>query len=203
VLTIAWDVDDVLNDLTGAWFRAWLGQHHACRLSFEDLTENPPHRLLGVTLEEYLASLDAFRDSAPGQDLPTNPAMTAWFATHGSRCRHLALTSTPLWNAPASAAWVLRHFGAWVRCYAVVPSPRAGQPLPRYDADKGGVLDWLGSVDILVDDSAEAVAAARARGRCAVLVPRPWNDAAGGLADALVELTQLVAESGVAAEGPA
>jgi hypothetical protein len=192
VLTIAWDVDDVLNDLTGAWFRAWPAAHGACDLSYEQLTENPPHRLLGVSREEFLDSLDTFRSSAAGQDLPPDPRVSAWFAAHGARCRHLVLTATPLFNAPASAAWVLRHFGVWVRCYAVVPSPRPGQTLPDYDTDKGGALDWLGVADVLVDDSAEAVAAARRRGRDAVLVPRPWNGAAGDLDDALAHLTRLV-----------
>ena len=196
MLTIAWDVDDVLNDLTGAWFRAWLGAHDACGLAYEQLTENPPHRLVGVSCEEFLDSLDAFRASAAGQDLPPDPRAMEWFVTHGARCRHLVLTATPLFNAPASAAWVLRHFGVWVRCYAVMPSPRRGLTLPDYDVDKGEALDWLGVADVLVDDSAEAVAAARRRGRDAVLVPRPWNGAAGDLDDALADLTRLVDAAG-------
>ncbi len=48
--TIVWDIDDVLNDLTRAWFEtAWLPAHRECRLTYEELKVNPPHELLGTS----------------------------------------------------------------------------------------------------------------------------------------------------------
>ena len=57
--TIAWDVDDVLNNLMRAWFEEkWLIDHPECNLLYEGLTENPPHRLLETNVDNYLKSLD-------------------------------------------------------------------------------------------------------------------------------------------------
>ena len=51
MLTIVWDVDDVLNDLMAVWFRdAWLPKHAACPVRYEEITENPPHRVLGSSV---------------------------------------------------------------------------------------------------------------------------------------------------------
>ena len=44
MLTIAWDVDDVLNDLMGAWLKdAWLPAHPECTLAYDDL--HPTRRM--------------------------------------------------------------------------------------------------------------------------------------------------------------
>jgi FMN phosphatase YigB (HAD superfamily) len=174
--TLVWDVDDVLNDLMRAWFvEAWRPAHPATRLAYEDLVENPPHRLLGVSLETYLASLDAYRASPAGSGLPPDAAVLAWFRRHGAAYRHLALTSTPRAHAPQAAAWVLHHFGDWIRTVSFVPSLRAGEALPAYDGSKAGFLRWLGRGDMLVEDNPEAVRKASALGLGTILVPRPWN----------------------------
>ena len=45
MLTLAWDVDDVLNDLMQVWLEeAWLPAHPECNVTYRDLTSNPPHR---------------------------------------------------------------------------------------------------------------------------------------------------------------
>ena len=44
MVTIVWDVDDVLNDLMYQWFtHCWL-RGPGCKLSFEELNANPPTR---------------------------------------------------------------------------------------------------------------------------------------------------------------
>jgi hypothetical protein len=190
--TIAWDVDDVLNDLTRTWLdHGWRAAHPDCAIRYEQLTANPPHDCLGTTHDEYLRSLDAFR-LARFDSLDPSPAILAWLARHGADHRHVAVTATPRAVAPLSAAWVLRHFGDWIRAFVFVPSPRADDQFPRYDHSKGDAFGWLTSIDVLVDDSPRHVAVARAAGRAAVLVPRPWNSAPGTLDDALAELLDVV-----------
>ena len=191
--TIAWDVDDVLNDLMRSWLeQRWLPSHPNCSLRYEDIVENPPHRLFGVSLDEYLTSLDAFRLSGAAGRLPPVAAVLAWFHQYGEHFRHIALTATPLCSVPVSAGWVTRHFGPWIRSFNFVPSKREGECIPMYDRTKSDYLRWWGKVDILVDDSAVNVEAARALGIRAILMPRPWNQSRLTIAETLEYLTRLV-----------
>jgi len=179
----------VLNDLMRAWFtEKWLPEHPLCATRYEELTQNPPHELLGTTEEDYLSSLDSFRLSAPGRDLPPNQAVIAWFEREGSRYRHLALTATPIINAQHAASWVLHHFGRWIRTFAYVPSGRPSDPLFAYDRSKNEFLSWWGKADIVIDDNPHHTAAAAQLGICTYLVPRPWNKAEGTLTDILASL---------------
>ncbi len=59
--TIVWDVDDVLNNLMGDWFKKWRSLHPACTLSYDNISGNPPHELLDINVDEYKHSLDTFR----------------------------------------------------------------------------------------------------------------------------------------------
>ena len=187
--TIAWDIDDVLNDLTEAWFEHAWKREHATSLRFDELTENPPHRILGVPLAEYLASLDAFRASA-FESLPVRPDVLQWFEKYGAAFRHVALTATPFASAPLSAAWVLRNLGRWIRVVGFIPSPRPNDLPPKYDETKGAFLEWWGKSDYFVDDRPDNCADAQAAGITTFLAPRPWNDATEN------PLTKLAAVSG-------
>lgn len=191
--TVVWDVDDVLNDLLRTWLKiAWTPAHPAQVMRYEDMSENPPHGLLGISVDEYLASLDDFRLGSGYAQLAPNPAILAWLQEHGRRCRHVALTATALRAAPTSAAWVLRNFGRWIREFALIPALRAGEDLPIYDADKGAWIARLGPSLILVDDSPENVAAATACGAAALCWPRPWNSSRATVNEALEALTRLI-----------
>lgn len=183
--TIAWDVDDVLNDMMSAWFaEAFLPAHPGCPRTYADLTKNPPHEVLGVTLGEYLTSLDAFRAKRQ-TSLEPSAEVLAWFRRRGDDFRHVAITATPLANAHRSAEWVLRFFGRWIRTVTVLPSHREGEHLPVYDATKVDHLRWLGKVDAFVDDTPKNVVGAETTGATAILVPRPWNGQPGTLSTAL------------------
>jgi hypothetical protein len=193
VATIVWDRDDVLNDLMRSWLEhGWKPAHPGCGLSYEDLTENPPHRLLGVERKEYLASLDGFRLSERAADLEPVPEVLAWFKKYGSLHRHLVLTATTLESAPAAAAWTFRHFGAWVRSFHLIPAAREGQSIPRYEEDKGAYLRWLRKGDVLVDDSPANLESARRCGLEGVLIPRPWNQGGGSVSGALERLLAVI-----------
>lgn len=105
--TIVWDVDDVMNAFTREWLmREWLPRNPNCRLTFHELTRNPPHELLCVTLDEYRGSIDRFRESAAGRALQPLPEVRTWFESYGARFRHVALTARPLASVPHAAAWV-------------------------------------------------------------------------------------------------
>ena len=176
-ITIAWDVDDVLNDLTRQWFeRAFLPSNPGRELAYDDITANPPHALLGLSLDTYLESLDAFRE-AHYDGLAPSPEVLRWFERRGERYHHLAITAAPLATAHHSASWVVRHFGRWIRGFFFIPSPRDGCAAQTYDRSKGETLARLGGVATLVDDSPHNVQGALDRGVDAVLFPRPWNDA--------------------------
>jgi len=193
MLTIVWDVDDVLNDLMKTWFeRCWVPSHLDCPMSYNEMFENPPHGLLGVSKSEYLASLDEFRLSEIAREMMPVPEVLAWFHQYGDHFRHIALTTTPLRTAPVSAAWVMHHFGRWIRSFHLVPSPRQGEQIPVYDQSKEEFLRWWGKGDILVDDSPSNVALAQALGIQGVIIPHPWNQSQLTLTEVLDVLTRSV-----------
>ncbi len=188
--TIVWDVDDVLNELMKNWFEhKWLPEHRTCSVRYDALVCNPPHELLGVTIEEYLQSLDAFRQSDGFRQMMPVSEVTSWFNRLGTRFRHIALTATPILCAPHSAEWVFRNFGAWVRSFAFVPSRRSSDPASEQDNSKMAYLQWLGKADYFIDDNPDHVEAAESLGIRSLLVPRPWNQAKGSLSDVLNVLT--------------
>lgn len=189
--TIVWDVDDVLNDLMYRWFiRAWLSEHPDCMIEYSGLRKNPPHAALGVAKEEYLASMDAFRKTNAGIHLTPNAEVLEWFAAYGSRFRHIALTARPLESAPDVAAWVMRHFGIWIRCFGVVPT-RATEGVPLYDRGKGDFLRWLGKGDLLVDDTQWNLNQASELGLKVITWPQPWNDSKQDTKQTLLQIANL------------
>jgi len=180
VKTIIWDIDDVLNDCMRTWLeKCWLPAHPERLMKFEEIRENPPHRLLGVAREEYLASLDAFRLSPQAQAMVPDVHLMAWFRNHGFSFRHIALTARPRKTVSPAIEWVLRHFGEWFQTFSFVPAQRPGDAPGHPDRDKAGFLSWLGKADYFIDDSPENVESAQCLGIAAFLVARPWNK--GGL----------------------
>jgi FMN phosphatase YigB (HAD superfamily) len=192
--TIVWDVDDVLNDLMAQWFsRGWKRERPTGAAEYCDLNENPPHASLGVTREEYLSSMDAFRKTDAGIHLTPNSEVLEWFALHGSNFRHVALTARPLETAPEVAAWVMRYFGAWIRCFGVVPT-RTMEGVPMYDSGKGDFLRWLGKGDVLIDDTQENLRQAAEIGIKTFAWPQPWNDSQLTTTQILQALTDMAAK---------
>lgn len=190
--TIVWDVDDVLNDLMHSWLNnGWLPGHPDCTIDYSDIVENPPHRIIGVSLEEYQKSLDAFR-FAEAAKLKPIPEVHSWFIRYGSYCRHIVLTAVPLSAADISSAWVFKHFGLWIRSFNIIPSLRTGNVIPVYDKTKKDFLERWGKADILVEDNQVIVDAAHDLGIAAVLIPRPWNKSEENMVSALEYLTGLV-----------
>jgi hypothetical protein len=195
MLTIVWDVDDVLNDLMRQWFECeWLTRHPDCALGYEDLKLNPPHSILGVETRVYLESLDRFR-AAPGASLLNpNAEVLSWFRENGAGCRHIALTARPLSSAPDVAGWVMRHFSRWIRCFGVLPS-RPDSEAPIYDRTKADFLRWIKAGDVLIDDTPENRTYAEAAGIRTLAFPQPWSGSQQTVSELLRELTLLVNQS--------
>lgn len=176
MLTIAWDVDDVLNDLMRTWLEEWWKpQHLDCAVTYQDLTTNPPHQLLNIEPDEYLQSLDEFRCSGNYEQMRPNSKILEWFQKQGCSFRHIALTAVPRVAAHISAAWVISHFGDWIRTFHFVPGARTGDTSTAYESTKGGYLKWLNRVDIFIDDNARNIYDVESvRIRCFPVL-RPWN----------------------------
>ena len=191
--TIVWDVDDVLNDLMKCWFDDFLSFHEECPLTYADITQNPPHEILGLTKEAYLSSLDDFRLSQQGQKMRPVNEILEWFKCHGSKCRHMALTSRPRQTVAVASQWVFEHFGDWIRTFHFIPAERAGEDILYWDKDKREFLRWLNKADALIEDNEENIQAARDLGITALMMPRPWNaETKQPVGDMLNELTQVI-----------
>ncbi len=176
IKTIVWDIDDVMNDLMRSWLEYdWLPTHPDCRLCYSDITENPPHRLLGVSASEYLASLDRFRMSPAAAKMKPPDGLFNWFENHGARFRHVALTARPVETVAPAFTWTLQHFGQWFETFAFVPSERPGQLHNGPERSKEEYLAWLSRVNFFIDDSQANVATSRKLGLRSFLVSRPWN----------------------------
>ena len=193
MLTLAWDVDDVLNEFMRTWLDVWWRPQHAgCLLNYEDIKKNPPHQMLGVDLDKYLQSLDEFRLSGSYEQMKPNPKAHEWFKKYGSSFRHIAVTSTPRATAPVSASWVIRHFGDWIRTFHFGPSLRHDESLPEYDTTKADYLKWLSRVDILIDDNEQNIKGLTITNIQCFLVSRPWNSSSLRMKDLLHTLSLLV-----------
>lgn len=193
IKTIAWDVDDVLNDLMRSWLeQKWMKEHDNCKVRYSEIAENPPHRLLGISIDEYLRSLDEFRLSPLYQQMRPAGEVIGWFSEYGKDFRHIALTAVPLKAASASAQWVFKHFGAWIRTFHFVPSKRQGQAIPEYESDKGGFLQWISVADAFIDDSESNIMSAEKVGCKGILMPQPWNKSKNTIEETLSVLSSLV-----------
>jgi 5'(3')-deoxyribonucleotidase len=191
---IMWDVDDVLNDLMGEWFRSsWRKTYPECSLEYSMITSNPPHEILGVTKEEYLESLDAFRKNY-FKDLKPLPEMQRWFSLHGHKARHVVITSVPIRSASHSAEWVFTHFGRWIHSFNIVPSLRPDDPPDLCGTNKADYLRaTFSKVDVVVEDNPCNIDSMKRLGIDTVTIPRPWNGVRGTIGEALTELTGLIA----------
>jgi hypothetical protein len=170
-------VDDVLNDLMLSWLDNYKKEENRnTGIKYEDIVQNPPHEILGITQREYLTSLDNFRNSDKGINLTPNLQILKWFKKDGTKFRHIALTSRPKNTVSVLAAWLFRYFGDWIRTLSFIPSFREGEQSAIFDKSKTDFLKWLGKVDFFIDDSIENIKSAEMSGIKTFLYPQPWNN---------------------------
>lgn len=190
---IAWDVDDVLNDLMYFWFcQKWLLEHSGCSIKYEDLVENPPHKILKIRKEEYLNSLDEFRLSGLYSKMQPISEIRNWFIKYGKFFRHIVVTAVPLKSCHISAEWVMKHFGEWIRTFHFVPSKRSGENIVLYDKTKQGFLKWFNKVDVFIDDNEDNINECESIGIKCVLFPRPWNKSKLSIEEVLLQLNRML-----------
>jgi len=134
--------------------------------------------------------MDCFRETERARNMSPNPEVLAWFRKKGGRFRHIALTARPLETAPEVAHWVMHHFGAWIRCFGVVPT-RLQEGIPIYDQTKGQYLAWLNRGDIMVDDSTENIREAESLGLRTLQPAQPWNSSQLTVSDLLRQLSDM------------
>jgi len=188
--TIIWDVDDVLNDLMHSWFKEYRRVYDPnSNLSYDDLIQNPPHEILGITLNEYKLSLDNYRNSEKGRNLKPNEQIINWLRKDGAKFRHIALTARPKQTIPFLAEWIFHHFGDWIRTLSFIPSYRENEKLLVYDKTKVDFLNWLGKADYFIDDSEENIKAAEKIGITSFLFPQPWNNGKLNVKQILVKIS--------------
>ena len=173
-MLLIWDVDDVLNSLMQYYMENGLPVN-ARQLSCEALTENPPHKLLGISKEEYLSSLDHVR-SGSFYDLPPRPEIMAFFDECGHKFDHIILSAVPVRFMEKSSAWVLHYFGDWVQSCLFIPSHRPECNVKsQLFASKAEAVKFFGPRAVLIDDAVKNVEETRSAGGRALYFPAPWN----------------------------
>jgi hypothetical protein len=176
-----------------SWFHEYQETYNpTSTLKYQELSQNPPHEIIGITLKEYLCSLDEFRDSEKGRSLTPNKQVLNWLTKDGAKYRHVGLTARSKQTIPALAEWTFHHFGDWIRTLSFIPANREGESLPVYDKSKTDFLKWLEKADFYVDDLSENVKEAEEIGITAFLFPQPWNN--GQLATR--EILSKISDSG-------
>ncbi len=196
-MTLIWDVDDVLNDFMRCWFEQWWRPKSGSPLCYEELVSNPPHNTLGISLEEYRNSIDEFHLSNLFKQMSPNPEVKKWFLDYGHLLRHIVLTGVPRLAAAASASWVFKHFGDWIRTFTFIPSERLGPDLPVYDITKTEHLRWLNKANIFIEDNETNIKNTDKLGVRGFIVSRPWNSSTTRMNEILQELSGLVNANGI------
>ena len=197
-MLILWDVDDVLNQLMGEWLHFWHQKQQGKKNTneFAEITQNPPHQILGISIAEYLESLDEFRNSNSGRNLSPNPKVLNWFEEFGDKYVHFALTARPKETMPVQAAWVYDHFGRWIHSVVSVNPSRPGSecPVHRVFSNKASFIQWLDRPTVLIDDSEENIRTAKEHCQTVLLFPQPWNSSNQTPEEVLLELNQVLQE---------
>ena len=169
---LVWDIDDVLNRFMFHCLHRFPTDK---QLKYEDLAVMPPYGLLGISKEQYLATLDSCRPDLYKEG--PRPEIMRFFERHGADFHHVALSAAPVRFAPDSAQWLLRHFGRWIQSCIFIPSPRPGVTVQSQRfRSKGEALLSLGANAALIDDSPLNTADAEKNGCRTMLFPAPWNE---------------------------
>lgn len=170
---IIWDVDDVLNRLMYSWLKH-LNQEMGLKFKLNDINENPPHRILGITRDDYFISLDIFRNSEAGKQVQANNTLKNWFKKYGHRYNHMACTARPINTMPNQAWWVFHHFGRWIH---TVHSSHTSRDMMknRRKNTKAEFISVINKKVLFIDDLEENINDVSKTGADTILYPHPWN----------------------------
>lgn len=190
MLTIAWDVDDVLNNLTKQWLCDYCEKQNI-KIAYKNIVSNPPHNILNITFDEYINSLDSFRLSNKALNMLPNNKIINWFEQYGYLFNNIVITSTAARTSQNSAFWVMKHFHKWIHSFNIVPSYRVNDNVVRNDKTKKEFLERERNVDIFIDDNEKNIEDAKELGIKTFLVAQPWNSNGLKIEKILIELTKI------------
>ena len=170
---IIWDVDDVLNRLMYCWLDNW-DKNAVRKFHYKDIVENPPHKLLGITENQYFSNLDEYRNSDLGRNVSINKCVFQWFQLYGNDFKHIACTARPVHTMPNQSWWIYTFFGRWIQTVQIASSLR--DDADESDAQtKGQFVAWLNKEVVFIDDSERNVEEVSKIGGVSLLFPQPWN----------------------------
>ena len=180
MLTIVWDVDDVLNDLMSAGSRRRGSRRIRSRpLAYCRYHGESAASRAGRRAAEYLESLDSFRasDRARANCRPI-PRCSTGCARYGPRVsatwRYGASAGERARTRPSGCSAISETTSA---CFGVVPS-RLAAGVPAYDRDKGEFLEWFGRAGLSWSTTARRMSRAAERLGCAASFSRSRGTAA-------------------------
>ena len=173
------------------WFEKCYLKSQNSSIVYKDITENPPHKILGLTLHEYQNSLDKFR-SEYYLILKPIKEVNLWFQKYGHVYHHIVLTSVPLKYSHLSAQWIFKNFGTWIRSFNIVPTKRLGLEAPQYHRSKMEFLNWFGKGDLLIDDNVKNIEDFRLKNLTTLLFPRPWNNSKLSIRETLEKINDIL-----------
>jgi len=170
---IVWDVDDVLNCLMKSWLQYW-SQESGLKIILNEIIKNPPQDILGITKEDYLNSLDTFRNSDLGKDLEVNHIIKKWFLHHGNKFNHIACTGRPIRTMPNQAWWLYKNYSQWIK---TVHMTGADRDLESRKISKADFISFINSDVVFIDDCENNINSVSKIGGITLLYPQPWNKA--------------------------
>ena len=161
------------------------------KIQYEQIVQNPPHDILGISKEKYLQTLDKFR-TMMYFTLKPNQEILNWFEKNGSKAHFSVLTATPSSCVTFSSRWIFDNFGKWIRTFAYIPSKREGVNDLVFDSTKA---DWLvrNHVNIFIDDSPKNIIEVQVRSDNKIncyLVKQPWSNEGMPISDILKEIEE-------------
>lgn len=176
---IVWDFDDVLFPLTEFWFAAYGHRIQSKITQYDQITENPPHVIMGISREQYHESLDQFRNSEQAQSLQINRKILEWLGVNGTAYKHYILTARPINTIKSAQKWLKNNFFEPLEGFGFVPAERPGQDLSGYYRTKQDYLKGEGiQFEYFVDDNPVTInAVANIHTATTILFPAPWNAA--------------------------
>ena len=189
--TICWDVDDVLNNFTYRWFKHYVQEQTSkfkqIDIKYFDLIENPPHKVLQMSKEDYLDSIDHFAESHYDLLVPDFEIID-WFKLFGNKFNHVVLTACPLYRAHISFQWILLWFGTWIKSCNVVPSPRPLEIIQNKTSKAEFIERNFKQIHYFIDDNEKNCKDVELLGIKTYSINRPWNNSLMSFEDITYEL---------------
>jgi len=172
-LIIVWDVDDVLNCLMESWLDYWNKKNNS-NVCYNEIKNNPPNKILGISKKLYLSNLDEFRNSEAGKNVKVNSIIKSWFKKNGNRFINIACTARPIHTMYNQSYWIYKNFGKWIHSICVADPARDTKANINY-ISKAEYISLISRPVLFIDDSEENINSVSESGADTLVYPQPWN----------------------------